>query len=106
MVYSERMVAAESIKSSTQLTYLVIIFLAVVIGLLFFIFPYEDKIGWLGLAVGFLLILFLGLKQPRLWFLLVAAYFLRAGSAILNYYFVSLPDTKYDAATFEQFGWQ
>ena len=65
----------------------------------------SDLLGWLGLSLGFVFILFLAIRRPILANVLVAAFSVRAGIALFHHYVFPLPDGIADAVRFEFDAW-
>lgn len=86
-------------KLSRGVTLLVVSLTAVPLMVLL---PLSDALGWLTLALGLGVIWVLGVKHPRVKYVLLVAFSLRAFFALVHHYVVYLPDSQADAATFER----
>tara|TARA_B100000315_G_scaffold125356_1_gene115224 strand:- start:316 stop:1809 length:1494 start_codon:yes stop_codon:yes gene_type:complete len=65
----------------------------------------SDLLGWFGLSLGLIFSLILAVKRPVLAYVLVAAFSVRAATALFHYYAFPLPDGIADAVRFELDAW-
>jgi hypothetical protein len=66
----------------------------------------SSLLGWITLSAGLLVVLAVSQRYPRLGIVLLPAFVIRAGFALVHYYITPLPDSAADAATFESVAWE
>jgi hypothetical protein len=79
--------------------------LPLAIGLFVGLAPIADVLGWAFLAMSATAVAYLAWRTPAVRQPLLAAFFARAGAALVHAYVTALPDSSADAATFERYGW-
>lgn len=61
-----------------------------------------DLPGWTAFTLGFVVIQIISGKNPRVCHILIAAFIVRSLFAVIHYYVIPLPDSQFDAASFER----